>query len=179
MWAGSQGDAGPVSRPILDVSWDGGDTWTDARLPGLAGDIAAPDYLLAAPVFFGDDGVVAATIEGQDAVTTRIFTTADGGRTWTRSVSTLEASDGMAFTPLSRTDWYLESSGGLMITRDAGQTWHAAGPPLEVGQIEWLSFEDPNRGFAIVDVRGDPYTNRLYATRDGGSSWAPAVLAAP
>ena len=39
LWAGNEGDAGPVGRPILDVSRDGGRTWADARLPGLIGDL--------------------------------------------------------------------------------------------------------------------------------------------
>jgi hypothetical protein len=46
LWSGNQDDAGPVARPILDVSRDGGRTWSDARLPGLIGDVFVNDTLV-------------------------------------------------------------------------------------------------------------------------------------
>ena len=63
VWAGNQGDAGPVSRPILDVSRDGGRTWADARLPGLVGDIYVNDTLVAPPMITGATGAVAVLAE--------------------------------------------------------------------------------------------------------------------
>ena len=59
LWAGTQGDAGPVPRPVLDVSRDAGRTWTDARLPGLVGSLLATNTVLAPPAFFGATGIVA------------------------------------------------------------------------------------------------------------------------
>ena len=63
LWSGNQGDAGPVGRPILDVSRDGGRTWSDARLPGLIGDIYVNDTLVAPPVITGLNGAVAVLAE--------------------------------------------------------------------------------------------------------------------
>ena len=37
LWAGSQPVAGGVGHPLLDVSRDGGRTWSEAQLPGIAG----------------------------------------------------------------------------------------------------------------------------------------------
>ena len=81
VWAGNQGDAGPVSRPILDVSRDGGRTWADARLPGLVGDIYVNDTLVAPPMITGATGAVAVLAETSvDPPAFLIFHTTDGGQ---------------------------------------------------------------------------------------------------
>ena len=91
LWAGNQGDAGPVGRPILDVSRDGGSTWSDARLPGLVGDIYVNDILVAPPVVVGQDGMVA-VVAGSSSVppAIRLFRTTDGGRTWVAAAAISE-----------------------------------------------------------------------------------------
>ncbi len=177
LWAGSQGDAGPVARPILDVSRDGGSTWADARLPGLVGDVFATDSLVAPPAFFGDDGVVAVSIIG-DA--TRVFTTADAGRTWSLAEDRLVPPDSAgSFVAATRSDWYLWAAGVLTATHDAGRTWQNLADSGLPGFVDWLGFAapaDPFAGIALVDVGSGTQVNAVYVTRDGGASWSPLSL---
>lgn len=91
LWSGTQGDAGPVERPVLDVSRDGGRTWADARLPGLVGSQYAANTVLAPPAWFGATGVelsdaghgVALVATGAFTTPSDLFVTVDGGTTWT------------------------------------------------------------------------------------------------
>jgi photosystem II stability/assembly factor-like uncharacterized protein len=176
LWAGSTGDAGPVARPILDVSRDGGRTWLDARLPGLVGDTSASDHVLAAPTFFGDDGVVAVGVSG-DPSAIRIYRTADGGRMWTRLADRGDTIYEAAIAAPSRRDWLVAARESLSGTNDAGETWQTLpAEGLPHGIFEGLAFADPNSGIALVAVGDGEPPRRLYATRDGGRSWNPLML---
>jgi photosystem II stability/assembly factor-like uncharacterized protein len=184
LWAGSQGDAGPVARALLEVSRDGGRTWADAGLPGLLGDVAAPDHVLGPPVFFGADGSVAVSTEDPTSTTaqmTRVFRTTDGGQNWTLAKGhPTETFDPYAFGAASRSDWYLGGSTSVSVSHDAGTTWQdLTATGLPVGLVAWLGFSDPNAGIALVQVGDGSPPNRVYATQDGGASWAVVTLPTP
>ena len=181
LWAGSEPTAGPEQRPLLDVSRDGGQHWTDAGLPGLVGAAGARYSLLGPPSFVGMQGVVAVLDESGSGQVVRIFTSADGGRTWTRAAD-LSRSDVASFAvPLTfaaadPSHWLVGGLDGasLRVTSDAGRTWHdVATDGLPAGVTDLL-FADATHGAA--EVAPD---NALYVTADGGMTWAPALLTPP
>jgi photosystem II stability/assembly factor-like uncharacterized protein len=181
LWAGSQGDAGPVDRAILAVSRDGGSSWTDAGLPGLVNDVAPGDSVVVAPQFFGERGVVAvARTRGSGAL--RTYTTDDAGSTWTEARNPDGRLGASAFTALDQSLWVVARSTGMATTRDAGRSWQdLESRGLPAGSPSWLGFTDPNRGLVVIDIKlpQGGTSSRLYATRDGGASWEPLVLTTP
>jgi photosystem II stability/assembly factor-like uncharacterized protein len=183
LWAGNQGDAGPVARPILQVSGLGvrgivylGRTWTDARLPGLVDDTFANDVVAAGPLVSGSDGVVAINV-GSSANTpeTRFYSSADAGLHWTLTTTTppttavalIEPSHFVTSGPAPRS---------LSSTTDAGATWESypssglPGDPFGHGR---LRFWDSESGMAIVRLGDTPAPNGLFLTHNGGRAWSP------
>ena len=67
------------------------------------------------------------------------------------------------------------SLGGLLVSRDSGQTWSAAIPAGAVAGgsgVLVVTFATPNNGWALANSGGvDP--NVIYRTVDGGRDWAP------
>jgi photosystem II stability/assembly factor-like uncharacterized protein len=175
LWAGNQGDAGPVARPILDVSRDGGRTWTDAELPGLEGDAQANDYVLGPPAFFGSDGVVAVATGGEEGLAL-VYRTSDDGAHWQHAGG---FTGGTAFGAAARDVWYLATTSGFAKTGDGGATWQTMMPTgVSGGGINSLAFSDPNGGAAAVAFGDGTPPAALYLTRDAGLSWQPADFGA-
>src|SRR5207247_2136538 len=62
LWSGAEEEAGPVVHPVLEVSRDGGQTWAEVALPGIAPhEMEGPMVYLSGPPVFLDPktGVVA------------------------------------------------------------------------------------------------------------------------
>jgi hypothetical protein len=57
----------------------------------------------------------------------------------------------------------------LVISRDAGATWHEAGHGLPAGRAVTVSPEHPD----LIVFAGE---SRLYLSRDGGRFWQPLAL---
>lgn len=182
LWAGTEGDAGPVERPVLDVSRDGGKTWSDARLPGLEGSLFATNTVLGPPTFFGTDGVVAVTTEGENGISLRTFVTSDGGRTWTRAAPAVAVVDGSpAFAAISSRTWIATGTAPdtLVSTDDGGRTWRTiTATGLRGGPVSWLGFSDPTHGAAILWLGNGPVSTGLVVTSDGGRTWVRAPFVA-
>jgi len=181
LWAGTEGDAGPVERPVLDVSRDGGKTWVDARLPGLEGSRTAVNTVVGPPAFFGDDGAVGVTTPGGDgccALST--FVTADRGRTWSRAGSSqagVGSSPALAFVARGR--WIMSGPrpDTMRVTDDGGATWRTMAATGLAGQpLAWLGFADPNAGAGLVYLGDTPAPEGLVVTSDGGASWTRASI---
>ena len=183
LWAGNEGDAGPVARPILDVSRDGGRTWADARLPGLVGDVYVNDNPVAPPVFSGQDGafaVIAASTDSSPMV--RFYRSTDGGRTWVLAAQVHIGESGSTSVAVVDPLHYLvidSHTGQLQATSDGGVTWQPA-PSSGLGAMMRLRFWDPRNGVAVVQMtNGQARPAGLLRTTDGGQSWSPVAIAAP
>lgn len=171
LWAGAEQEAGPVGHPLLDVSRDGGRTWSDASLPGLEGQTGGGTLWLPGPPAFADalHGFVAVVLTNPDgSPETRIYRTGDGGRSWSlvrtfaeQAVGGLAVADAdHVFIPLT----------GLTATDNGGASWQTIatrGLPSGV-DITWLGFVDALHGAAQA--------GGLYVSRDGGRSWQPAAF---
>jgi photosystem II stability/assembly factor-like uncharacterized protein len=180
LWAGNEGDAGPVARPILDVSRDGGRTWTDARLPGLIGDVFVNDNPVAPPVFSGQDGAVAVIAASTDtSPMVRFYRSSDGGRTWVLAAQVHIGESGSTAVAVVDPQHYVvldSHTGQLQATSDSGLTWRRAtsaglGAPLR------LRFWDPLDGAAVVQMTNGPTPAAgLLRTTDGGQTWSPLAI---
>jgi photosystem II stability/assembly factor-like uncharacterized protein len=174
LWAGTQSDAGPVERPVLDVSRDGGKTWVDARLPSLVGSLSATNRVLAPPAFFGSVGIVAVeqSVGGVEAAT--IYRSDDGGGTWVAASPATPNVVG-AFAAADADHWLGSAAGVLSKSNDGGKTW-LSGPLTNraTGSIVWLGFADSLHGATLVSGGPSETPAALFITSDGGETWQPA-----
>lgn len=168
VWAGNQGDAGPVARPILEVSRDGGRTWSDGRLPGHVGEVGVSPRITRGPLFVGADGVLA--LEDQ------IFRTTDAGRTW-KSAGKLPGLWPVAF--IDQSNWVMAGP-AISVTDDGGVSWREQ-PSLGLPRSgsaplvpAWIGFIDPQHG-AVLVPRRSTLPGSIFVTADGGKTWAPAI----
>ena len=172
LWSGTQGDAGPVERPVLDVSRDAGRTWTDARLPGLVGSLFATNTVLAPPAFFGSVGIVAVEYEPTDGQALAIYRSVDSGHVWRRAATVAEPNGASAFVAMDATHWLIATGDGLRRTADGGRTWSSFTPKgLPGSLITWLQFSDPRHGAALVSGGAHTTPADLFVTIDGGATW--------
>ena len=183
LWAGNEGDAGPVVRPILDVSRDGGRTWTDARLPGLVGDIFVNDNPVAPPVFSGQDGAVAVIAASTDtSPMVRFYRSSDGGRTWVLAAQVHIGESGSTAVAVVDPLHYVvidSHTGQLQATSDGGVTWQPATSSGLSAALR-LRFWDARNGVAIVQTtNGPPPAAGVLRTTDGGQTWSPVAIALP
>jgi photosystem II stability/assembly factor-like uncharacterized protein len=179
LWAGANEEAGPVSHPLLDVSRDGGQSWRDARLPGLEGQMGGADRWLVGPPLFVDTDrglVMVASANANGDPATRIYRTDDGGGSWTLAADMLvEASADPAM--LDDRHWLLPIVDplGLLVTADAGTTWQRRAPvggPASA-MSEWIGAVDASHAAALVTT-DNAGAAALYQSADGGSTWRTA-----
>lgn len=125
---------------------------------------------------------------GQEKV---IYTSPDGGQTWSVAGSTGPL--GSSATPApggvpqagyvaqltltgSGVGWLALARGTLVVSRDGGRTWSAVIPIDAVASgsgIVSVTFSTPTTGWALASSGG---SNVIYRTVDGGSVWAPIHL---
>ena len=183
LWAGNEGDAGPVARPILDVSRDAGRTWADARLPGLVGDVFVNDNSVGPPVFSGQDGAVAVIAASTDtSPMVRFYRSTDGGRSWVLAAQVHIGESGSTAVAVVDPLHYVvidSHTGQLQATSDGGVTWQPAASS-GLGAALRLRFWDPEDGAAVVQMtNGQAPAAGLLRTTDGGRTWSPVVIAVP
>ena len=181
LWAGNEGDAGPVGRAVLDVSRDGGRTWVDAALPGLVGDIFVNDTLVAPPTFAGSDGAVAVIAESTvSPADVRFYRTSDSGLTWSLAARMPIGDSGSAGSVVIDPLQYLviDPLAGLrQVTGDGGRTWQQSGS-TGLGSALHLRFWDPLHGSAVVLTGNGAARIALLRTSDGGQTWTPVTVTA-
>ncbi|HZR82019.1 MAG TPA: YCF48-related protein [Candidatus Binatia bacterium] len=162
------GDFGTIIR-----TEDGGKTWTtialptDAALPQLEeqgidpGDILLYDIAFPTPergFAVGEFGAV--------------FTTADGGKTWTAQKSPVENTLFGVYFADEKNGWATGIEESLIHTTDGGQTWKKLQVPPRKGFV--LGIYDVavkgNVGWAIGE------SGTLLRTTDGGNTWERVAL---
>lgn len=183
LWAGAKQSASPVSSySLLGVSRDGGRTWEDAHLPGIEAQIGGAVVWLDGPPTFSDaaNGIVTTTAMDGPRRRTRIYRTADAGRSWMLvSDLAMEAAAGPAL--LDANHWLLPRINpfGMLATRDGGATWEEIKTSglASNGWIVWMDAVDSGHAAAIVPT-GDAYPGPavLQVTSDGGKNWRGSSL---
>jgi photosystem II stability/assembly factor-like uncharacterized protein len=154
-------------RGVIQVSHDGGKSWqTVAELEN--------NERLPALISFLDARV------GWVASSNQLWSTGDGGQTWTELV--LPATDGNVIAIVLRTasDGYLLDRGGtLHVTNDGGSSWISrslglddeilATPSVSTAAMRFL---DESHGVLVLSLRGQPDSLTALRTADGGQSWS-------
>lgn len=182
VWAATAGSNETTGGSWLEVSRDGGATWSVVSLPGIpseyqGGGRPAPP---GPPVFFDPQhGVFAVEVHeredaGPDSLV--VFTTSDGGQTWARAGShDAWEMPGPNFSAITDRRWVVVDGWTVATTEDAGAHWTDV-TMRGISQPRVLAttgFGDASHGFgwmAVGLLEGYP----LYLTSDGGRTWAPA-----
>lgn len=152
--------AGPA--PLFYVTHDGGRTWHRQALTIPTGADFAGGAGISVPRFFS-------ATHGEfevDANRTVVYTTQDGGATWTAQVA---PAMGTAFFLDARTGWLVSHDGTVVYTTtDGGQAWISHSQALQLGQLVDLEFVSRTTGFAVLasDTGHTPLV-----TSDGGLTW--------
>ncbi len=160
-----------LTQPVLLVTHDGGGTWQPQALP-IPPSVTLAD--LEPPTFTTpDDGEMVGlnTTSGSD--TPCVYTTEDGGTTWSPQCGALPSPDVSVRSAMIAPDGTvvaLLQDGTIAESTDGGRSWRTTGPPRpEVasdGQLledlVGLDFVDANHGFISLS------SGALYATSDGG-----------
>jgi photosystem II stability/assembly factor-like uncharacterized protein len=155
-------------RTFLMHTTDGGTTWNKVNIIGNDTDVRLVRALFTAEGrawAFGEAGT--------------LFTTRDGGANWERQrVPTRNLLLGGSFLN-GKQGWLVGTGGTVLQTSDGGATWSTGrltglepvsgfGLALRV-RFTAASFVDARLGWA-VGTEG-----RIFATRDGGRTWAPQI----
>jgi photosystem II stability/assembly factor-like uncharacterized protein len=121
--------------------------------------------------FAGKDGFLVVRLSGE-ATQTAVYTTNDGGDTWTLTPTLIPNAGASDF--LSAPEAILYNGQQFYVTRDAARTWTTVSPNVVFGDsFAGMDFVNLNTGWVITV---DPSNHRsLIRTNDGGVTWTPVV----
>jgi len=158
---------GTYLEAFLDVSTDGGESWTEGQLPLPEGAAQSTDQgwcSSSSPRLTGEasGSLIVTCVMDDDTVLAQrshLYQTEDAGETW--EISDYPGGEPHLFSDgtmlaLGR-DQYLSTDGGANWTRTKVVNWD--------GQY---SFVDPSTGWAVATNEGE---TALVATSDGGRTW--------
>ncbi|MBN2115145.1 MAG: hypothetical protein JW730_01150 [Anaerolineales bacterium] len=152
---------------------DGGHSWSQAVLPLPAGSenselsIDRDQMQFVSP----DAGFLVIRMAG-DSMLSAVYTSADGGNTWTLGPAMLPGAGESDF--LSAQEAVIYNGEQFYVTRDAAQTWATVSPDIVFGDsFLTMDFVNPDTGWVVTL---DPEQQRsLYRTNDGGATWLPVI----
>lgn len=159
----------------LALTTDGGRTWNDVAVP-------CPGRDFSQVASFSDQSfglLVCLRDGGAGFVGKQLYSTADGGRTWTEIVNALGSAEYLydLFVLDRKNAWY--TTGGppganLYVTNDGGASWQSVllpGGRGYFGLLQSVQFVDPMHGW-VVAARSAYPPGTILATEDGGATWS-------
>jgi photosystem II stability/assembly factor-like uncharacterized protein len=159
--------------PYLFRTDDGGATWSPVSLPLPPGAQNAELSIERGQMKFLNpaEGFIAMRLTS-DGYQLAIYTTSDGGITWTLTPNTLPASGVADF--LSAQEAVVFGGDQFYVTRDAARTWSIVLPDVKFGEVfAGMDFTDSMTGWVVTMT---PTGQRaVYRTGDGGATWFPIV----
>jgi hypothetical protein len=174
----------PVGGGEVYRTTNGGRSWRRVHLPPPSRYAGLP-ATASAPAFFGtQQGVIPVRYRnptnGKQQLV--VFTTADGGRTWTAHPAPPAAdlrsdqwgiAEGLAFTAPTAREWLFFAGRTLYATSDSGSSWTTVHVGIPAVAPYAISFTTPTAGWAIfsVSVGDEAYPPVLVRTTDGGRTW--------
>jgi photosystem II stability/assembly factor-like uncharacterized protein len=170
-------------QPFLDVTHDGGKTWTVHTFAPPAGVVLnSSTAIFRPPVFFNDREGVELVIQqsvptGGAAPTlgaTYAYTTTDGGDHWSAPQEVVVPAGNFApdFKMIDTRIWLIFGGAKVERTTDGGRHWEVLGGALPANSFALqLDFQDVNHGGVALIVFGAQPRLALYRTTDGGAHW--------
>ncbi len=159
------------TEPRTDFFWlyvthDGGKTWQHQDLPLLPG-ISNAGITTTPPVFFGNTGILPATVSTNNGQLEVLYVTHDGGATW-ESTTPLQANVSNVYVVDVNHAW-ANKGNTFYSTSDGGQHWTSSTSSIQNG-VSSMNFISNTTGWAI----GNSDTNEplLFKTTDGGQTWS-------
>jgi photosystem II stability/assembly factor-like uncharacterized protein len=146
--------------PLVLVTEDGGATWSDATPDEATGALQALSMTDA-------DHAWIAGLDGQ------LWTTADGGATWTRRAVGSYGGQLTAATADGIVGWAGGSAGRIWRTLDGGATWTRQTTGLTVrSQVIQVACTDAEHAWAVaLEATSSRLVSKVLATADGGATW--------
>ncbi len=163
----------------LYVTHDGGASWSQQGLPLPTG-YDTYQYLPQAPVFFGKDGFLPLTIYRPDTNDFILYTTHDGGTTWTGDPTNANGviRPGLPAFADALHGWCWDGGTNLYSTSDGARSWVVSKSSLDLsGNLFELKFVPGPAGLFTgwalsgLDSAG---RSQLYRTTDG-LTWTPLI----
>ena len=163
---------GSIDKPewiYLSVTYDGGHTWQEQKLP--LPPQTKPQFANVLPLrFFTErDGVLPVSIHNDSQSGIVLFLTYDGGASWKHTAVAPVKSflDPTAFADVDH--GWLTSDDVLCVTADGGRQWTKIQPGPPFVSVDQFDFISPKIGWA-AGWAGNPAF--LLKTVDGGHTWA-------
>ena len=159
-----------VGRSALFATRDGGATWSRLSLP------VPSAYAVWVRVFDASHGMVQIARDQSDGRGS-LLATDDGGATWHDLHLPEQPAVGTTWFLDREHGWFLSQTAAataLSRTTDGGHSWQRLWRRQWAGAQGPLTFVTRERGF--LTVAGPDGALQLYATQDGGESWAPVAL---
>lgn len=152
---------------------DGGHNWSPVNLDLPAGAENSELGIDEDQMKFvsAKDGFIALHMAGESPQTA-IYTTNDGGDTWTLTPALIPNTGKSDF--LSAEEAVIYNGEQFYVTRDAARTWTTISPDTVFGDsFLTMDFVNLNSGWVItMDAEGH---RSLYRTHDGGATWLPVT----
>jgi len=158
-------------QTYLFRSDDGGKTWFNINLV-LPENSAESELSMQGMVFVSPtNGLLALRITSETPQTV-VYTTEDGGNTWSQLPVAFEGY-GILETP-SASEMIFYTADQFYVTKDAGVTVQQVTPEIKFGDsIIDMSFANSQTGWVITASPSNERT--LYKTTDGGATWTPLI----
>ena len=184
----------PVVEPHLYITQDSGRSWSVQTFPSPAGaGLNSTNASMSLPQFFSQQqGILVVTQftsppvgPGQPGPTiqaTYVYSTMDGGATWTnprRLVLPGGFDEFATLTAVDANNWILTSNGRMSRTTDSGAHWSlVVGWPPANERVVAVEFQNASTAWAEVVVAGVHPTVAMYRTIDGGAQWSRVTVPA-
>lgn len=163
---------------VLEVTHDGGRTWTQQQLP-IPPDYAEPSrdeepaFATFPPVFFtSSDGIIAA--QPTDGIVV-FYVSHDGGRHWTPTtpIRTESAHQVWDFTDAEH-GWTTDGT-RIYSTADSGRHWRTIDTQVPLNAALQVDFVDDQVGW-LLSADDDLATGNIWRTVDGGKTWTKLAV---
>lgn len=176
---------------VIYKTTDGGATWVRQNATGFQTVGTVNSFLDGIHFFDANHGLAFGDPVG---TTFEIYTTSDGGATWTPATSPAVVANEYGYTGnfayAGNSFWFTTSKGKIYRTTDMGLTWTKLASPLTdfgaqvaTNNIGNIYFSDNNIGIivgaknyvAATATTASTGTYKIYTTTNGGTTWSAGV----
>jgi photosystem II stability/assembly factor-like uncharacterized protein len=150
---------------------DGGKTWFKVNLK-LSPEAQNGDLSVDKMEFVSStEGILSLRIGG-DSMQTVIYSTNDGGNTWSLAPAKLPSAGTLEIVSARGMIFY--GNNQFYTTQDAAKTWKIIPPNVAFGEsLTNMTFANSSTGWVITSDSSDH--RALYKTTDGGATWSPII----